>query len=102
MTSAPRLETITPWRLCRRGIVVVGQPTAGDARRRGGSIKMRHGTSGDEPPMMQPVREWRSPKLPKSHDVLTWFVRVTPCDIGVVSSPSHRHPRLESGHVSRR
>jgi HEAT repeat protein len=36
MTFAPRLETITPWLLRIRGIVVVGQPPAGDARRREG------------------------------------------------------------------
>jgi hypothetical protein len=36
MTSAPRLAPITPWRLCRRGLVTVGPPTAGDAQHRGG------------------------------------------------------------------
>jgi len=33
MASPPRLETITPWRLCRKVLAEVGQPTAGDAQR---------------------------------------------------------------------
>jgi hypothetical protein len=43
MASAPRLETILPWLLRIRGIVVVGQPTAGDARPRDGSLNMDEG-----------------------------------------------------------
>jgi hypothetical protein len=43
MSSALWIKTIPPWRLRIRGIVVVGQPTSGNARRRGGSINMYQG-----------------------------------------------------------
>jgi transposase-like protein len=78
MTSAPRLETIPPWLLRIRGIVVVGQPTSGDARRRGGSITMdqgdgkrdEHGSSGQGLRPMRPVRYWFAPTMTLTHHVV--------------------------------
>ncbi len=79
MASALRLEAIPPWRLRLRDLVVVGQPSARDARYRG---TYRHGprlrTDGSTRELktgrytMRPVRSWCSPKLTKSQHPLLW------------------------------